>query len=837
MYRPPPPFRFELTEAAAEFNGQILRNNHFDLDRIIFGTRDSNLAPGAEFRPATALEPILAGHPLWPRVQFLLNHGSHYPLEPISESERMQDLSEAIEFGNHKSAQKDGHTMLSTLSDEVRRGWQLPLPIELLDSLPTAVVSPMGLADQMALQPDGSRIPSKRLTHDMTYSFSSGKSVNKRVKHEELTTLVYGFALRRYLHVLVSLRRRFPSRLILQSKFDLKAAYRRLQASPSIAVQQITTTKGLRSPDIPLENDLALVALRLTFGGAANPSLFSDISESMADIANALFRCPQWQPSTTPSSFAHVVETPILVLEQDPTAAPCVAEARQLLLGDSIPDGDGAADVFLDDIFGAYAWDGTSPPDRIAQAILTVIDTVGCPVSDADRFPRDPLLSLKKASAEGTPTESLVILGWIVDTHHFRLRLPPDKHKAWSSDLSEAGNLTDRHDYIPTKTLESLIGRLSHVATVIRPASHFLSRLRFALHRASKSARQRTRLTKAERDDIQLWQRFLDTAATGFSINLTTLRMPDGGSLTDACEAQLGGFSLRTGRAWRWTLPPDCVDRVHINLLEFIACTIGILLPLHEGEIQPLDCWFSGTDNTSAEGWLHKTNFTAAGDNRNTHLVVARHLATTLLDNNFCLFSQWIAGSENTIADCLSRTPPSTHSDKQLTHLIHSTHTHSQLLPQDFKVYPLPNAIDSLVGSWVRLAINEKESPKAPTLASTPTGDSGSASSTWSVLAGTPSSTRSLPTTASVSFAPLPKPTARRPSPPPLRVVQNWLRRHAVPPSRTLARPLATPDDPTQRETTTNAFIAFYSSSSEGTKTMTRVKDDKRPSLSNFSSK
>jgi hypothetical protein len=52
-----------------------------------------------------------------------------------------------------------------------------------------------------------------------------------------------------------------------------------------------------------------------------------------------------------------------------------------------------------------------------------------------------------------------------------------------------------------------------------------------------------------------------------------------------------------------------------------------------------------------------------------------------------------------------------------------------------------------------------------------------------------------------------------------------------------LARPLATPDDPTQRETTTNAFIAFYSSSSEGTRTTTQASGGKRPSLSNFSNK
>ena len=39
--------------------------------------------------------------------------------EPIEEEPRLQDLLEAIEFGNHKSATKDGPKLLSIFGKEV----------------------------------------------------------------------------------------------------------------------------------------------------------------------------------------------------------------------------------------------------------------------------------------------------------------------------------------------------------------------------------------------------------------------------------------------------------------------------------------------------------------------------------------------------------------------------------------------------------------------------------------------------------------------------------------------------------------------------------------------
>jgi len=63
-------------------------------------------------------------------------HGTDLPVEPIKEEPRLQDLLEAIKFGNHKSATKDSSKLLSIFGKEVEKGWQLTLPIFALKHLP-----------------------------------------------------------------------------------------------------------------------------------------------------------------------------------------------------------------------------------------------------------------------------------------------------------------------------------------------------------------------------------------------------------------------------------------------------------------------------------------------------------------------------------------------------------------------------------------------------------------------------------------------------------------------------------------------------------------------------
>ena len=78
----------------------------------------------------------------------------------------------------------------------------------------------------------------------------------------------YSTALRRFIHYIVDLRRTDPGTRILMTKLDFKAAYRLLHTSDTTASQAIVIIE-----------DMALLALCMTFEGAPNPSMWSDISE------------------------------------------------------------------------------------------------------------------------------------------------------------------------------------------------------------------------------------------------------------------------------------------------------------------------------------------------------------------------------------------------------------------------------------------------------------------------------------------------------------------------------------------------------------------------------
>ena len=111
----------------------------------------SPLRPGSEFRPYTLLDPIFDDHPVYPCVRRTILIGARFPSRPIPEEVRLQNLQAAIDYGNHKSAIKEGPIVFNMLEKEVIRAWQLPLPIEVLVEIPDMVDNPVGDAQQWTL--------------------------------------------------------------------------------------------------------------------------------------------------------------------------------------------------------------------------------------------------------------------------------------------------------------------------------------------------------------------------------------------------------------------------------------------------------------------------------------------------------------------------------------------------------------------------------------------------------------------------------------------------------------------------------------------------------------
>ena len=94
----------------------------------------------------------------------------------------------------------------------------------------------------------------------------------------------------------------------------------------------------------------------------------------------------------------------------------------------------------------------------------------------------------------------------------------------------------------------------------------------------------------------------------GVSINQITFVKHDEVIYTDACETGLGGYNPRTGKGWRYRLPVWMQKQFHINILEFIASLIGIWIEVKNNKTEHLSI-LAKTDNSSAVGWLVKSNF------------------------------------------------------------------------------------------------------------------------------------------------------------------------------------------------------------------------------------
>jgi hypothetical protein len=270
-----PEFQFFWTKQAAEHNLSILESYNMDLDSALQSQPFGALTFGSEFCPINMLAPLFGRHPLWHRVRWYLTEGTSPPVTPIAEKDRLHDLGQMLKYGNHKSAEKEQERLVGMLREEVQWMWQLPLPrraiVHILDN-----------------NKFGKIVAKWRLTHDQTYEPTPGeyRSVNHHTRFEELTPCCYGRALTHHIYNIINMRAWHPTKRILQTKANWKSAYRRLHQSGQASSGSATYINGI-----------LLLALHVTFGGAANPSQWSDVAEMSFDMSNDLIRNEGWDPS------------------------------------------------------------------------------------------------------------------------------------------------------------------------------------------------------------------------------------------------------------------------------------------------------------------------------------------------------------------------------------------------------------------------------------------------------------------------------------------------------------------------------------------------------------
>jgi hypothetical protein len=723
---------FSMDEAAAAHNSKLLEEHGFDLGKFLAAHSDTTLNYGSEFRPIEQLARILGQHPNFDELQKILTSGMDYRFtRPLTEETREQELTAITERGNHKSAVNRMVHVAKALNKDVEHGFSLPILPESVPRIDGAMAQPLGMAEQLALSETGARVPKFRLTQDLSFSLTGDKvSVNSRVDMEAYPEMIYGWCLPRIIHYIVALRSQFPDQRIFISKYDYSDAYRRIAHAASAAIQSIALFAGI-----------AFVALRLTFGGSPNPPTWCMFSETVTDLANELLLCTTWEPNDLHNPDQP--ETPIPKLRYEPPRlTPALDMAVKIPLSSTA-----RVDGFIDDLICVFL-DTPANCERAPHAVPLAMHVTSRPHAGdhVEPIKRRNILSLPKLLAEGTPDERQIVLGWMLDAHLLLVQLPEDKFQAWFADV----DLSIRKHGCSQADLDTLIGRLNHASVIMPMARHFLGRLRDRLDRDA-FRKATVKFAPDEVKDLKLWKRLLTKASIGISMNLIVARTPSRVCWSDACPFGLGGYSL-SGRAWRIRIPPTSPLFGHPkinNLLEFLAMAINVWLECHDAN-SPLHCILALGDNTSAIGWLFASSkFPSSSPAHKAHLMVARQLASLVIQHDHCLASQHLRGELNTVADLLSFAGPSRGKphplasddppDDVLTQRFH--HYLPSQIPANFKILPLPKKILS----WTAAILQTHElyvtaARKAPTSPKTGLGDAGLASATEPVSPLTPSS-------------------------------------------------------------------------------------------------
>ena len=70
--------------------------------------------------------------------------------------------------------------------NNVRAGFQVPIPVDTVRKTKGGVVAPYGIANQFSINERGEIIERNRITHDQSFEFSEGNSINSRLIWDNL---------------------------------------------------------------------------------------------------------------------------------------------------------------------------------------------------------------------------------------------------------------------------------------------------------------------------------------------------------------------------------------------------------------------------------------------------------------------------------------------------------------------------------------------------------------------------------------------------------------------------------------------------------------------------
>lgn len=414
-------------------------------------------------------------HPAEPILSQLRDHGA--PVRLGSAPWTLELLDAAVRRGSHSSTHSSIPFVRDEFADMVSAGQWIVFPYSAVRLLPNLRLSPTGLVPQ--------RDRRDRLIVD--YSFSD---VNQSTLSEAPDSLQFGFALSR---ILQKLQRADTRRgAIYLAKIDVADAFMRIPLS----VQDIAAL-GALLPVLPGEEPLVAFPLILPMGWVDSPQYLCAVTETVADMANELFRRDML--SHTPHRLDILADTrpaPILSVH---SASSSIPPPPVRSLGPK-QEALNTVDVYMDDFI---LLSQLSKEQRTAarRTVFECIDSVLRPLSPTDNPNRKEPNSVKKlAKGDAAWSTRKVVLGWLIDTRRRTIELPPhrlDRLHILLSEFSRSQRRTSRRKW------QRLIGELRSMILAIPGGRGMFSQLQSVLtYDPNPSPSDRLHLTTAVHDQL-----------------------------------------------------------------------------------------------------------------------------------------------------------------------------------------------------------------------------------------------------------------------------------------------------------------------------------------------
>ena len=259
-------------------------------------------------------------------------------------------------------------------------------------------------------------------------------------------------------------------------------------------------------------------------------------------------------------------------------------------------------------------------------AFVEMCSDIGIPISREKTF---------------SPSRNIIFLGYELDSVEMTIRLPHDKVQKCKEQIQACL----KKDKIQLKDLQSLTGLLNFACGAVVPGRAFLRRL-YNLSIGIKQWFHYIRITKQVREDLTVWQDFLNTY-NGKSLLLPEkwTTSPSIDLYTDASGAL--GYGAVFGSQWFSAAWNSEWRGQSIELLEFYPICLAVEL------------WGSHLADRCVAFYTDNKGLVSVINNQTSRspqvMFLMRRLVLVCLQYNILFQARHVSGVDNTWADMLSR--------------------------------------------------------------------------------------------------------------------------------------------------------------------------------------